>query len=210
MIKNHTVTNPTLSVNDQCPSSTPDVTVSWTPVAGVTYAVEFFGGADWGPVDALQDGTATKNAVPFGSGYAFRISTTADGCTSVAPSVSPPFSVIAKPVVPIIATAPDVCDSSTVSTFWTGETGVTYELDLWNGTSWTPASVSGGSASGRACAACETHPRASTSSRRRRTMVRERCEGMRPTHSRTALRRKPRGNSSSGNAANRRPRVGER
>ena len=50
----------------------------------------------------------------------------------------------------------------------------------------------------------------STSSNLLCTIVRERREGTRSAHARATLRRKPRGNSSSGNAANRRPRVGER
>src|SRR5712664_309084 len=53
-------------------------------------------------------------------------------------------------------------------------------------------------------------PRASTSSSLRATMVLNRWEGMRPTHSRATLRRKPRGSSSSGSAANSRLRVGGR
>ena len=51
---------------------------------------------------------------------------------------------------------------------------------------------------------------ASTSSSLRATMVLKRWEGMSRTHSRATLRRKPRGSSSSGSAANSRPRVGER
>ena len=52
--------------------------------------------------------------------------------------------------------------------------------------------------------------RAITSSSRRATIVRRRFDAMRRTHSRAALRRNPRGNSSSGSAAKSRPRVGDR
>jgi hypothetical protein len=62
----------------------------------------------------------------------------------------------------------------------------------------------------RSRARAAPHPRASTSSSARLTIVRERREGMRSTHARTSLRRKRRGSSTSGNEANSRPRVGER
>jgi len=52
--------------------------------------------------------------------------------------------------------------------------------------------------------------RASTSFSFRATIVFLRVEGMRATHRRASALRKPRGNSSSGSAANSRPRVGER
>ncbi len=117
-----TITNPTLTdPGNACGSGPPDVTTTWTPVVGETYAVEFFDGTSWGPVDEQLSDSATQFGVAVGSGYRFRISTTVDTCTSASYQETAPFEVIAPPLAPTTLISPDVCEGATPQLTFSGE-----------------------------------------------------------------------------------------
>ena len=137
--------NPTINgVADICSGS--NSTITWTPVGGQTYDVEFWNGSSWLPPDSSAVGTATKNTPTVATGYKWRIRTTENGCTA-AYTESVTFEVKALPSNPTLNGIANICTGSDATVTWTTAAGETYDVDFWNGSAWaTPSTVGSGTA----------------------------------------------------------------
>jgi len=134
---------------DPCPPAMPNnlnvsvgldnVTVTFTPEAGVTYRAEVWDGQAWVTVATSTDGTLVINNLSCGMTHTVRVVASNNGGETVTPEMQIPMPVC-PPVAPVaMASATSMTD---ISVIWNAvENAAGYRVEMLQGDAWTTLST---------------------------------------------------------------------